>query len=160
MGLESKAQDSNNNGYPTQVFGVVGQYEKSAKGSTVAGSIEKNTGQMQATFDFADLPSVFTSEGGDVASIPANAYITSASIKVISTLTGGTDFKIGLSQPDGSVVDADGIMNSSTLSTGHFIGNGADIGTATLTAVQLTVAAGASGIRTGGVIEVTVSYAI
>ena len=156
MGLESKAQDSNNNGYPTQVFGVVGQYEKSAKGSTVAGSIEKNTGQLQATFDFADLPSVFTSEGGDVASIPANAYITSANIKILSTISGGTNYTIGLSQPDGSVVDADGILAASTTATGHIIGDGADIGTATATAVQLTV----GGTRTTGVIEVTVSYAI
>jgi hypothetical protein len=160
MGLEFKAQDSNNNGYPLQVYGNVGQYGKSAYGSTVAGSVEKNTGQIQFTYDFDNLPAVFTSETGLFPSIPANAYITGASIKIISTLTGGTDFKIGLSETDGSVVDSDGIMNSSTLSTGHFIGNGADIGTATVTAVQLTVAAGASGIRTGGVMEVTVNYAI
>jgi hypothetical protein len=156
MGLEFKAQDSSNNGYPLQAFGVVGQYEKSAYGSTVAGSADKNTGVIQATYDFSDLPAVFTSETGAVATIPANAYITGASIKVLSTISGGTNYTIGLSKPDGTVVDADGILAASTVASGHLIGDGADIGTATATSVQLTV----GGTRTAGVIEVTVTYAI
>lgn len=156
MGLEFKAQDSNNNGYPLQVYGNVGQYGKSAYGSTVAGSVEKNTGQIQFTYDFDNLPAVFTSETGLFPSIPANAYITGANIKILSTISGGSNYTIGLSETDGSVVDADGILAASTVASGHIIGNGADIGTATVTAVQLTV----GGTRTAGVIEVTVNYAI
>lgn len=156
MGLERKAQDSNNNGYPTQVYGVVGQYEKSAKGGMVAGSVAKNTYQIEATYDLADLPATLTGPADSVATIPANAYIESCAVKVLSTISGGTSLNVGLSQPDGTVIDAAGLVSGSTATSGHITGGGADIDTATATEAQLTV----GGTRTAGVIQVTVSYKI
>ena len=155
MPLERKAQDANNNGYPAQVYGVLGQYEKSAQGTMVAGATEKNTYEIEYTFDFADLPSSFTSTDLSVlTTIPSNAYIESCDVKVLSTISGGTNYDIGLSQPDGTVIDANGLVAAATGTTGHFRGAGAVIGTATTTNAQVTV----GGTRTAGVIQVTVKY--
>lgn len=58
-------------------------------------------------FNFDDLPTNGLDEA--ILRIPANARIKSATLRVITAFAGGTSYNIGLNQPDGTVVDADGI---------------------------------------------------
>lgn len=59
------------------------------------------------TFNFDDLPT----NGLDAAilRIPANSRIKRATLRVLTAFAGGTSYNIGLNQPDGTVIDADGI---------------------------------------------------
>jgi len=103
------------------------------------------------TFDVTDGP-VATDTDTAVQTIPAGAVIKAADIQVVSTLSGGTNFTLGMSQPDGTVIDADGIDAAVTATSGYVSADGALIGTALSAEGQLTF----TGTRTAGVLEVTI----
>ena len=73
--------------------------------SKYAGAIGKES--VAYTFSFDDLPT----NGLDAAilQIPQYARIESATLQVITAFAGGTSYNLGLYEPDGTVVDADGI---------------------------------------------------
>lgn len=70
---------------------------------------EANHGEevLEWTFSYDDLPTV----GIDAAilRIPANARVKEATFTVITAFVGGTSYNFGLNEPDGTVVDADGV---------------------------------------------------
>lgn len=112
-------------------------------------------------FDYNDLPDN-NSTGEMEVLIPAYAYIKSASIDVITAMTGtsGT-LTVGLQQADGTEIDNDGI-DAAVAQAALTIGNtivcdgalvGADIGAA---AGQLVATTG--GTVTGGRFRVLIEY--
>ena len=71
---------------------------------------EKKDGEVTLvhTFSFDDLPVVGEDEA--ILRIPGNAFILSATLRVITPLAGTTPtVTIGLTEPDGTAIDADGI---------------------------------------------------
>jgi hypothetical protein len=58
-------------------------------------------------FNFDDLPTNGLDEA--ILRIPANARIKTATLRVLVPFAGGTSYNIGLNEPDGTVIDADGI---------------------------------------------------
>jgi hypothetical protein len=159
--MERKEQAGNNLGYPDTAYNVVAKNELGYKGgATGTGSGESGIYSAEYTYDFADLPASFTSEtDAGLTTIPVNSILDSVDVQVLETVSGGTDFRIGLSQPDGTVIDADGLLaaNTSTVVGTYVAGAGADIGTSTITAAQVTLSS-ATTIRTAGVIRVVVRY--
>ncbi len=114
------------------------------------------------TFSFDDLPVT----GGDEAilRIPANARISRATLRVITGFAGGTSYNFGLSESDGSVIDADGIdaavataainvAGDVVLCDGALVGSLVGIGSA---AGQLLVAA--TGTFTAGKAQLEIEY--
>lgn len=79
--------------------------EAGATGAELVGGAIK---ELVVDFDFATA--ITAAADGHEAFIPAGSYILSASLIVISAMTGtsGT-LTIGLAQKDGTVIDADGI---------------------------------------------------
>jgi len=70
----------------------------------------KDNGEVKLvhTFSFDDLPVVGLDEA--ILRIPANAYIVRATLRVLTPLAGTTPtVTIGLTEPDGTAIDADGI---------------------------------------------------
>lgn len=59
------------------------------------------------TFSFDDLPVVGLDEA--ILRIPGNARIIKATLRVLTAFAGGTSYDIGLTEPDGTAIDADGI---------------------------------------------------
>ena len=128
-------------------------------GNTSDGS---GNGTAVWVFDYDDLPVNGTNNMW--AEIPANAYITEATIRVLTAMDGtsGT-LTIGLEEADGTVIDVDGIdaaVAQAALTLGAVIvcdGALAD-GTSTIgsAAGQLLVTTG--GTVTAGRFEVTINY--
>ena len=94
---------------------------------------------LEVVFSYDDLPV----SGLDNAnlSIPANAWIKDATLRVVTAFAGGTSYDIGLEQEDGTVIDADGIDAAVALTAidavgetvacdGALVANTAGIGTA------------------------------
>lgn len=77
-------------------------------------------------FDYDDLPGASSSDAA-VITLPADVLIKSATVHVITTITGATAYDIGLIDPDGTVHDPDGFVD----------------GVTSLTAGDVTVASGA-----------------
>ena len=101
---------------------------------------------LEYNFSFDDLPV----EGQDAAilQLPANAVLVAASIDVVTAMTGtsGT-LTLGLKQPDGTVIDVDGIdvavAQAVLLANARIIADGALIGkTIGANAGQLVVTTG------------------
>lgn len=71
-----------------------------------AGNVE-----LEWVFDYDDLPAAQgTNDDSMEATIPVGAYIVAAKIQVLEGIAGTTPtLSLGLSQPDGTVIDADGI---------------------------------------------------
>lgn len=99
------------------------------------------------TFSYDDLPT--NGEDEAILRIPANARIKEATFTVITAFAGGTSYNFGLNQPDGTVIDADGIdaavllaaidaVGETVACDGALVANTAGIGTAE---GQLVVAA-------------------
>lgn len=76
---------------------------------------------LNFTFSFDDLPVT----GGDEAilRIPANARISRATLRIITAFAGGTSYNFGLSESDGTVIDADGIDAAVALTAIDAIGD-------------------------------------
>jgi len=117
---------------------------------------------MVHTFSFDDLPVA----GEDEANlrIPGNARIIKATLRVLTAFAGGTSYNLGLSESDGTVIDADGIdaavaltaidaVGETVLCNGALVNNLVGIGTA---AGQLVVAA--TGTFTAGKAVLEIQY--
>lgn len=115
------------------------------------------------TFSFDDLPD----SGADEANLrlPANCYIESVSLRVLTAFAGGTSYLIGLEEADGSTIDADGIsgtalaltemdaVGDSVVCDGALVGLLVGIGTA---AGQVVIAA--TGTYTAGKAVLEIKY--
>lgn len=153
MALDRKDQDANNNGYPATSYGVpvdTGKYG----GAAGTGSGQKEVFDYVWDIDLTDLPT--TGEGDLISTLPANSTITSSSIVVSETLSGGTTLDVGLSQPDGTVIDANGLIAgfTNTAVGAYAEDTGAVVGTTVSVDSQLTVTTD----RTAGKIRVIVTY--
>lgn len=82
-------------------------------GSKYAGSDGINV--LSHTFSFDDLPVASLDEAN--LGLPANCYIESVSLRVITAFAGGTSYLIGLEEADGSTIDADGISGTALVLT-------------------------------------------
>ena len=68
------------------------------------------TNVLALTFSFDDLPVASLDEANQV--LPANAFIESVSLRVITAFAGGTSYLIGLETRAGGTIDADGISGA------------------------------------------------
>lgn len=68
---------------------------------------------LSHTYSFDDLP--VAGEDEAILRIPANARIVKATLRIITAFAGGTSYLIGLEQPDGTTIDADGISGAALL---------------------------------------------
>jgi len=137
---------------PLNLFDV-NDYTQSRKGAVV-GNYAANTKQVEYVFDVAT--GTDTGEDDSIQVIPAGAVIEACDIYVVTTLAGGTEFDLGLSEPDGSVIAADGLDNGATATTGYVAGTGTLIGTQLPADAQVTL----GGNRTSGVLKVVVTYKV
>ncbi len=80
-------------------------------GSKYAGSDGINV--LSHTFSFDDLPVASLDEAN--LGLPANSFIESVSLRVITAFAGGTSYLIGLEEADGSTIDADGISGAAII---------------------------------------------
>ena len=132
----------------------VDAYTASKKGQVVA-NYAGDSVQLEYVFDVSAGPSTSATDTS-IQTIPSGSVIESCDIFVVSTLSGGANFGLGLSQPDGTVIDADGLDAAVSATTGYVSGNGALVGTALSAAGQLTL----GGTRTAGVLKVVVTYRV
>lgn len=143
--------------------GSVAHYGARVTDQKYGGSLTGRNGSNRATwvFDYDDLP--VNGTNNMYAEIPANAYITEATIRVLTAMTGtlGT-LTIGLEEADGTVIDVDGIVQRTqaalTLGTIIVCDGALAAGAATIgaNAGQLLVTTG--GTVTAGRFEVTINY--
>ena len=114
------------------------------------------------TFSFDDLP--VTGDDEAILRIPANARISRATLRIITAFAGGTSYNFGLSESDGTVIDADGIdaavaltaidaIGDVVLCDGALVGSLVGIGSE---AGQLLVAA--TGTFTAGKAQLEIEY--
>ena len=111
--------------------------------------------KLEYTFSFDDLPTFDLDQL--VHRVFANAVIKSAHIRVLEAAVGGTSYNFGLYQPDGTVIDLDGIdaaVATAALTLGaHIVCDGALVGKSIgVAAGQLVVAA--TGTFTAGKFQV------
>lgn len=130
-------------------------------GSQYSGVNGKNI--MSYTFEYDDLPVATLDEAA--LAIPANSFITSATLRTITAIAGTTPtLTIGLVEKDGTTIDADGIdaaiaaaalsvAGETVLCDGALVANLQGIGAA---AGQLVVTTG--GTVTAGKFEVIIQY--
>lgn len=123
----------------------------------------QGTQKLTLTFSYDDLPVVGLDEA--IQRIPANSRIKSATVRVITPLAGTSPtVTIGITEPDGSVIDADGIdvaialanlnaVGETVVCNGALVGNTAGIGAA---AGQIVVTTG--GTVTAGKFTLDVEY--
>lgn len=122
----------------------------------------QGTEVQHIVFNFDDLPT--NGLDAEIKRIPANAHIVKATLRVITAFAGGTSYNIGLNQPDGTVIDADGIdaavaltaidaVGETVLCDGALVANTAGIGTAV---GQVVIAA--TGTFTAGKASLEVEY--
>ncbi len=114
-------------------------------------------------FAYDTLPDALAADDS-ILKIPANSYIVSASLTVITAGAGGTAYAIGLNQTDGTTVDADGVFNTTELALANLTpagdvinaAAGAQIGTTVATDVVVEVTA--TGTFTAGEYQLEVVY--
>ncbi len=129
-----------------------------------ASHYQNSAGQevMTVTFSFDDLP--VDSTDSIHQSIPANSYIDRATLRVITAFAGGTSYNIGLTESDGTAIDADGIdaaialtaidaIGETVLCNGALVQGLAGIGTA---AGQIDIVA--TGTFTAGKASLEIVY--
>lgn len=118
------------------------------------------TKEIELIFSYDDLPTFGTGELETL--IPANAFIKTSKLEVITAFAGGTSYNLGLYEQDGTVVDADGIdagvLLAALTPAGAWIDNngalvGAGLGSA---AAQIVVAA--TGTFTAGKARLVIEY--
>ena len=114
------------------------------------------------TFSFDDLPVPGLDEA--ILRFPANSRIITATLRVHIAFAGGTSYNIGVTQPDGTAIDADGIdaaiataaidaVGETVVCDGALVGNTAGIGTA---AGQVDIVA--TGTYTAGKATLAVEF--
>lgn len=158
MSYERKTA-SNNMGYPSTAYGGSTADAVNVKGLELGSTGGKGTYEVQYIIDFAGDSPTTSEDDNQIVTIPASAAIKRADVQVLETVSGGTNFSIGLAEPDGSVIDADGLTAASTVTAvGSFVeGTGALVGSTIGTASgQLTL----GGTRTAGKIKVTLEYLV
>jgi hypothetical protein len=129
----------------------VNDYTSSVSGAQV--SQVGTTRTVEYRFDLAGVKPT-TGASTAVITIPVGAVFRSGSLICEGTLSGGTNITLGTSQPDGSVIDANGLLEANTGTTGVIAFDGALLGTITALESQLTIAAS----RNVGVVKVVVVY--
>lgn len=158
MSIERKDQNANNTGYPDTAYGVVKAEALGYKGSAMGtGSGQLDEYKAEYVYDLADLPASFTSESdAGLTTLEVGTVPVKAEIQVLEALTGGTVVNIGVSQPDGTVVDADGLIAAfAGTAVGEYAADtGALIGTDLTVEGQVVP----NTDHTAGKIKVTVKY--
>lgn len=150
---------ANNNGYPSTAYGGSSAGDADAKGTEFASSGKKDTYEVLYLIDFSDSdrqPTVST-EDNQIVTFPAFSVIKTVDISVLDAVSGGTNFSLGLSQPDGTVIDADGLAASVTASAvgAYASGSGALVNSSIgANEGQLTL----TSTRTAGRVKVRVEY--
>lgn len=154
MAFERK-EAANNNGYPTTLYGVAGDNALANKGASVADDGSKQEYVLEYVVDVTDLPAQ-SEVDPSVQTIPAGSVVKRVDLFVKETLSGGTDIDVGLNQPDGTVIDADGLVAAFTgTAVGAYAkGAGALIDTALAADAQLDVTTD----RTAGAFTLRVYY--
>ena len=118
---------------------------------------------LTVTFGFDGLPA----GGVDqlIQRIPANSQVISARLQAIVAFAGGTSYAVGLEEPDGTVVDADGLITDANAplasldTAGEVVdGTGALVGAATPSTVDVQVVVTATGTFTAGEATLEVVY--
>ena len=128
--------------------------------------------QMVIDINYDNLPAETTDTNNDGTNdgwsgadpyIPAGSYITSATLIVETAFAGGTSYNFGLSEIDGTVIDADGLdaavataalgANDVVAMDGALVGGAATIGAAN---GYLKVAA--TGTFTAGKAKLVIEY--
>jgi|14BtaG_2_1085337.scaffolds.fasta_scaffold08945_4 hypothetical protein len=134
----------------------VDAYTASKKGQVVANYAGDEV-QLEYRFDLTDGPSTSATDTS-IQTIPSGSVPVSCDVFVESTVSGGgsTNLNIGLSQPDGSVIDADGLVDgfAGTAVGAYGKGAGGLLDTALSADAQLTL----GGDRTAGVVKVVLKY--
>lgn len=158
MSYERKSA-ANNLGYPSTAYGGASAGEVKAKGASLASAGHKDTYEVVYEIDFSDGTKQPTTSADDnqIVTLPAYSVIKSVDVKVLSTVSGGTNFNLGLSQPNGTVIDADGLVAAATATAvGSYVaGAGALVGASIgANPGQLTLAS----TRTAGKVSVKVTY--
>ena len=133
----------------------VDDYTASKKGQVVA-NYAGDSVELEYRFDVTD-PAV-ASTASDVQDIPAGSVIESVDVFIEEILVGGTNFSLGLQQPDGTEIDNDGLIAASTATTGYLSAAGVDIGTVASATLDAQLAFTATGTYTAGVMKVIVKY--
>jgi len=123
---------------------------------------EGNEKLLVVDFNYDDLPT-YGANGQMNIEIPADAFIVSTHLHVVTAAAGGTSYTIGLYQSDSTVIDADGLHTAAQLVTASLtedawlVGSGALIGASIGAAAgQITVAA--TGTFTAGSYRLYVKY--
>jgi hypothetical protein len=103
-------------------------------------------------FDFDELPGA-DADDSVVITLPAGAFIRSATTHVIETIVGPTSYTSGLIDPDGTVHDPDGFDTTNTSLTAgtSTVGAGALVGTELAKTGQLVFAFVGSAATAGRV---------
>ena len=94
--------------------------------SSVASTLKGARKELELTFCFDTLPTA--RNDSVIVPLPANAYINSGVLRVIELFAGGTSYDIGLSQPDGTVISANGIEDDLLLAEIDAVGETVNLG--------------------------------
>lgn len=133
----------------------VDDYTATKKGQVVA-NYAGDSVEVEYRFDVTD-PAV-ASTATDVHRIPAGSVIESADVFIETTLAGGTNFSLGLQQPDGTEIDNDGLVSASTATTGYISAGGVDVGTVASASADGQLVFTSTGTYTAGVLKVVLKY--
>ena len=130
----------------------VDAYTATKKGQVVA-NYAGDSVELEYVFDVAAGPGPSTTDNS-ILTIPSGSAIESCDVFVVSTVSGGVNFSLGLQQADGTEIDNDGLAAAVTATTGYVAGAGALIGAAIAAGGQLVL----GGTRTAGALKVVVTY--
>lgn len=163
MSFERKdggSTSANNNGYPSTAYGPTDPNEVGVKGLLQGASSNKGEYDAEYLVDFADASTIPTESDVDrqILTIPAFSVVKSCDITVLETVSGGTDFDVGLTEPDGTAIDPNGLADNVVITAvgAYVAGAGALIGASTGSEdAQVTVA---NNGRTAGVVRIKIKY--
>lgn len=111
-------------------------------------------------FNYDDLPSA-SDVDNLVLTLPANSFIESSKLHVKEAFVGGTSVTIGLSETDGTAIDADGIdatIATAALTANAWIVNDGALVGASIGADPAQVVVSAAGTYTAGKAKLVIRY--